>query len=84
MNLYKVKDHDHLAKDMSSGAVLLTNHSRANEYLAKRKAIEQSMAMEKEINTIKNRLAGLEKLQDDVSDIKSLLQQIASSNNGKQ
>lgn len=81
MDLYKVKDYEDLVKDKKSGAVLLSNHSRANEYLQKKKSIENATAMAKEINTIKERLSGLEKLQDDMSDIKNLLQQIANNGN---
>lgn len=81
MDLNKVKDHEHLLKDRKSGAVLLSSQAKANEYLLKKKSIQNEVAMAKEINTIKERLSGLEKLQEDMTDIKSLLQQIASNGN---
>lgn len=81
MQLNKVKDHEDLVKDKKSGAILLADHIKANEYMHKKKSIHNDAAMAKEINTIKERLSGLEKLQEDMTDIKSLLQQIASNGN---
>lgn len=83
MELNKVKDHVDLVKDAKNGAILLADHVKANEYLLKKKTLQNDVAMSKEINTIKERLSGLEKLQDDVSDIKTLLQQIANNNGNK-
>ena len=83
MQLNKVKDHAELVKDKKSGAILLADNIKANEYLLKKKTLQNDVAMSREINNIKERLSGLEKLQDDVSDIKTLLQQIANSNGNK-
>lgn len=76
----KVKDHEGLVKDRQSGAILLANHAKANEYLAKKRALTETADLKREINTIKERLDDIETVKNDVSDIKALLQQIA---NGK-
>jgi len=79
MEIYKIKDHEGLVKDKHSGAILLSNHAKANEYLNKKKAIEDGRKMASEINTIKERLDGIEKMQDELSDIKSILLKLAGS-----
>ena len=56
--------------------------AKANEYMVKRKTLENDHRMESEINTIKERLDDIEKVKNDLADIKSLLQQLAG--NGKQ
>lgn len=76
----KVKDYEGLVKDRQSGAILLANHAKANEYLAKKRALTETADLKREINTIKERLDDIETVKNDVSDIKALLQQIA---NGK-
>lgn len=81
MDVYKIKDHEGLVKDKHSGAILLSNHAKANEYLNKKKAIEDSRKMASEINTIKERLDDIEQMKDELSDIKSLLLKLAG--NGK-
>lgn len=82
MRLAKIKDHEGLVKDETSGAILLNNHAKANEYLAKKKALTETADLKREINTIKERLEDMETVKNDVSEIKNLLQQLA--NNGKQ
>jgi hypothetical protein len=73
----KVKDYEGLVKDRQSGAILMTNHSKAAEYLNKKKEIQQQHEMRNEINTIKERLDGLDEMKSDVSQIKSLLEKLA-------
>jgi hypothetical protein len=70
MELVKVKDHQELRKDPRTGAILLTDKNKAEEYLSKRKVFENDAAITKEINTLK----------DDMKDIKSLLQQLLNGN----
>lgn len=82
MMLNKVKDHADLLKDKKSGAVLLADHIKANEYALKKKTLKNDADMAKEINNIKERLSGLEQIQTDMSDIKLLLQQMTNTNNG--
>jgi hypothetical protein len=73
----KVKDYEGLVKDRQSGAILMTNHSKAAEYLNKKKEIQQQHEIRNEINTIKERLDDIEQMKSDMSDIKSLLEKLA-------
>lgn len=82
MEVDKVKDHEGLVKDRHNGAILLTNHAKANEYLNKKKAIEDSRRMATEINSIKEKLGDIDKMKDELSDIKSILLKLAG--NGKE
>ena len=82
MALHKVKDHEGLLKDTRTGAILLADHVKANEYTMKRKSLEDTKRMANEINTIKEKLGEIDEVKSDLSEIKSLLLQIAG--NGKQ
>lgn len=73
----KVKDHEGLVKDRQSGAILMANHAKAAEYLNKKRELLQQTEIRNEINTIKERLDGLEDMKSDVSEIKNLLQKLA-------
>jgi hypothetical protein len=77
MQFDKVKDYDGLVKDRHSGAILLANHAKANEYLAKKRSIQSEIEMRSEINTLNERLNDLETVKNDVSEIKALLQKLA-------
>jgi transposase-like protein len=68
----KVKDHNNLIRDMSSKAVLNTDKAGLNDYLMKR---EIAKKQQNEQSETKMRLAQLEQ---DMSEIKSLLQDIAN------
>jgi hypothetical protein len=68
----KVKDHNHLIRDMSSKAVLNTDKAGLNDYLMKR---EIAKKQKEEQSETKMRLMQLEQ---DMSEIKSLLQDIAN------
>ena len=68
----KVKDHNHLVRDMSSKAVLNTDKAGLNDYMMKR---EIAKKQQNEQSETKMRLAQLEQ---DMSEIKSLLQDIAN------
>lgn len=82
MELLKVKDREDIVKDKKSGAILLNDIGKANEYLLKKKTLENDHRLEDEINTIKERLNDIDKVKNELADIKSLLLQIAG--NGKQ
>lgn len=75
--LNKIEDREDLLKESMNGAILMANKAKANEYLAKRRMLAENASMVEEINTIKERLNGLEEMKTDMADIKSLLQQIA-------
>ena len=67
----KVKDHNHLIRDMSSKAVLNTDKAGLNDYLMKR---EIAKKQQNEKVETKQRL---EKLEQDMGEIKELLYEIA-------
>ena len=69
----KVKEHDNLVRDMNSKAVLNTDKEGLQDYLRKR---EIAKKQKEEQSETQNRLA---KIQQDMSEIKNLLQNIANS-----
>ena len=67
----KVKDHNHLIRDMNSKAVLNTDKAGLNYYMMKR---EIAKKQQEEQSETKMRLAQLE---EDMTEIKNLLIEIA-------
>ena len=78
MEVYKVKDREELVKDKKSGAILLSQQSIANDYLAKKKALNTSRQMVEEINTLRDKVAQIDDIKKDMEDIKELLQRIVN------
>lgn len=74
----KVKDHDNLIRDMNSKAVLNTDKAGLQEYYQKREAAKKDQSERVET---KQRL---DKIEQDMSEIKELLYEIAKKgiNNG--
>jgi transposase len=68
----KVRDHDNLIRDMRSKAVLNTDKEGLQEYLRKRDLAKKEQT--EQIET-KNRL---EKIEQDMSDIKNLLKELVT------
>jgi uncharacterized protein (UPF0276 family) len=73
MSYLKVRNHDNLVRDSHSKAVLNTDRAALEEYYVKLR-IEKKIRMEQE--QTKQRIATLEQ---DMSEIKDLLKQIAVS-----
>ena len=69
----KVKDHDNLVRDMNSKAVLNTDKEGLQDYLRKR---EVAKKQQEEQTETKSRLT---KIEQSMSEIKNLLQNIANS-----
>jgi t-SNARE complex subunit (syntaxin) len=69
----KVQDHDNLIRDMQSKAVLNTDKVGLNNYLQKRELAKKELSEKAET---KQRLA---KIEEEMSEIKSLLREIAAS-----
>ena len=67
----KVKDHNHLIRDMNSKAVLNTDKAGLNDYMMKRDIAKKH---QEEQSETKMRLAQLE---EDMTEIKNLLIEIA-------
>lgn len=72
MALLKVKDHEHLYRDSHSKAILNTDRAALEDYYAKVEFLKKQKIEQEET---KQRLAALEQ---NMSEIKSLLQDIAS------
>jgi hypothetical protein len=69
----KVKEHENLIRDMQSKAVLNTDKEGLQDYLRKR---EVAKKQQEEQSETKSRLT---KIEQDMSEIKNLLQNIANS-----
>ena len=69
----KVKEHENLVRDMQSKAVLNTDKEGLHDYLRKR---EVAKKQQEEQSETKSRLT---KIEQDMSEIKNLLQNIANS-----
>ena len=67
----KVKDHNHLVRDMNSKAVLNTDRDGLNDYMMKREIAKKQISEQSET---KIRLAQLEQ---DMSEIKNMLIEIS-------
>ena len=59
MNLYKVKDHPHLIKDMDSKAVLNTNYAALLEDKKKKQMEEEFNSLKSDVEDIKKMLQAL-------------------------
>jgi hypothetical protein len=70
----KVKDHNHLVRDINSKAVLNTDKAGLNDYLIKRE-----IAKKQQVEKLESQQR-LEKLEQDMSEIKALLYEIARKN----
>jgi hypothetical protein len=69
----KVQDHDNLIRDMQSKAVLNTDKAGLQDYLQKRELAKKELSEKAET---KQRLA---KIEEEMSEIKYLLREIAAS-----
>ena len=68
----KVQDHDNLIRDMQSKAVLNTDRAGLQDYLNKRELAKKELSEKAET---KQRLA---KIEEEMSEIKDLLREIAA------
>lgn len=76
-NLAKVKEREDLLKDTHSGAVLLSDKNIMNEYKAKKNMMKNMRDVSVEINTIKEKMSKIDKLEADMDEIKELLRGLA-------
>ena len=70
----KVKDHNHLVRDINSKAVLNTDKVGLNDYL-----MQREIAKKQQVEKLESQQR-LEKLEQDMSEIKALLYEIARKN----
>ena len=73
----KVKDHDNLVRDMHSKAVLNTDRAGLQDYMQKREMAKKEISEKLET---KQRLA---KIEEEMSEIKDLLREIAQMRGSK-
>lgn len=76
-NLAKVKEREDLLKDTHTGAVLLSDKNIMNEYRAKKNMMKNMRDVSAEINTIKEKMSKIDKLEADMDEIKELLRGLA-------
>ena len=73
----KVKDHENLVRDMNSKAILNTDKLALQEYYQKRELIKKELSEKTES---KQRL---EKIENDMAEIKELLRMMVSAGSDK-
>jgi uncharacterized protein YydD (DUF2326 family) len=71
--LAKIEEREELLKDINSGAVLLSDKNVMNEYRSKKSMMKNVRDVSLELNTIKERLSKVDKLETDMQEIKELL-----------
>jgi hypothetical protein len=72
-NLAKVENHEELRKDMKSGALLLTDRTVADEYISKKTMLKSVYDVNAEINILKDKISKIDKVENDLEEIKALL-----------
>ena len=72
MALVKVENHNNLVRDTSSGAVLNTDRTGLQEYYRRREIAKKEL-LEKEETKIR-----LQKMEEEMQEIKQLLKEIAT------
>lgn len=73
-NLVKIKDHEELVKDTSSGAILLSDKNVMNEYRIKKNMMQNARDVNAEINNMKQKMSEIEStFKNDMEEIKQLL-----------
>ena len=72
-NLAKIEEREELRKDMSTGAILLSDRNIANEYKSKKNMMRSVRDVNVEINSIKEKLSEIDNLRTDMQEIKELL-----------
>ena len=74
MNYKKVKDNEHLVRDVSSNFIVNTNKSEYDDYLNRRK-LKQN-----EKNKVENLERDLSTLRSELDEIKNLLRSLVNGN----
>lgn len=75
--LAKIEDREELRKDISTGAILLSDRNVANEYKTKKSMLKNVRDVSSEINTIKEKLSEIDTIKNDMQEIKALLRGLA-------
>ena len=72
-NLAKIEEHEELRKDMTTGAVLLSDRNVANEYRTKKNMMQNVRDVNSELNILKEKVSKIDKVESDLEEIKALL-----------
>lgn len=72
-NLAKIEEHEELRKDMTTGAVLLSDRNIANEYRTKKNMMQNVRDVNSELNILKEKVSKIDKVESDLEEIKALL-----------
>lgn len=72
MNYSKIEGHDHLLRDLKTGAIINTNINEYESYIRSKRVKENEL---KKINNLENEVASI---KNDLSEIKDLLRGIAN------
>lgn len=75
--LTKIKEREDLLKDTYSGAVLLSDKTKMTEYKTRKNMMQNMRDVNAELNTIKEKLSKVDKIELDMQEIKELLRGLA-------
>ena len=74
----RVDDRKDLLKDMTSGALLSIDKKAAQEYREKKALLNSRKESDLQLSQVKEKLAEIDSLRNDLNEIKSLLREIVN------
>ena len=74
----RVTDRNDLLKDMTSGALLSIDKKAAQEYREKKALLNNKKESDLQLSQVKEKLAEIDSLRNDLNEIKSLLKEIVN------
>lgn len=74
----KIKDRNDIVKDSVTGAILKVDTRSKDEYLRQKNIINSSKKYQEELSEIRNKIAEMDSLKQDVNEIKSLLEKLVN------
>jgi transposase len=74
----RVEDRKDLLKDMTSGALLSIDKKAAQEYREKKALLNSKKDSQMQLAQLKEKLAEIDELRNDLNEIKSLLRDIVN------
>jgi hypothetical protein len=78
VKIAKVENRTDLLKDVTSGALLSIDRKAAQEYREKKVMLNTKKESELQLLEMKNKLAEIDTLRNDLNEIKSLLREIVN------
>ena len=77
-NIVRVSDRKDLLKDTTSGALLSIDKKAAQEYREKKALLNSRKESDLQLSQVKEKLAEIDSLRNDLNEIKSLLKEIVN------